>query len=207
MGVGGKIAILLNGPPRAGKDTAVAALESAFGPHAETLKFTRPIKDLTHSRFGLDCSHDAFEDLKDVPLPEFGGMTPREAYIDTSAKLKAERGDDAVCRLFVEAIDACNASLILNPDAGNDMEAEAVAEALGADRVLVIRIHRDGHYFSQCCRTWISSPSLHIVDVTNREGERRVFESEVVALSRAFVETVRARDAASCNETVMRMAS
>jgi len=27
MGVGSKIAILLNGPPRAGKDTAVAVLE------------------------------------------------------------------------------------------------------------------------------------------------------------------------------------
>jgi len=191
MGVVGKIAILLNGPPRAGKDTAVAVLEDAFGTEAETFKFTQPVKDRTHARFGLDCAHDAYELLKDTPLPEFGGMTPREAYIDTSRKLKAEQGEDAVRKLFVETVLGSQAQIILNPDAGDDSEAESVAEALGAENVLVIRISREGHDFSKDCRTWVTSPSLRIVDVTNEDGQRKVYESQVVALARSFVESVR----------------
>jgi len=193
MAVGSKIAILLNGPPRAGKDTAVLVLEEAFGAEAETFKFTQPVKDRTHARFGLDCAHDAYELLKDTPLPEFGGMTPREAYIDTSKRLKAEQGEDAVRKLFVEEILRSEAPIILNPDAGDDPEAESVAAALGADNVLVIRISRDGHDFSKDCRTWVTSPSLRIVDVTNEEGHRREYESQVVALARSFVESVRGR--------------
>lgn len=191
MGVGSKIAILLNGPPRAGKDTAVAVLEEAFGPEAETFKFTQPVKDRTHARFGLDCAHDTYEILKDTPLPEFGGMTPREAYIDTSRKLKDEQGEDAVRKLFVNTILSSEAQIILNPDAGDDSEAEAVAEALGVENVLVIRISRDGHDFSKDCRTWVTSPALRIADVTNEEGQRKVYESQVVALARSFVESVR----------------
>jgi len=193
MAVGSKIAILLNGPPRAGKDTAVAVLEDAFGAESETFKFTQPVKDRTHARFGLDCAHDAYEALKDTPLPEFGGMTPREAYIDTSRRLKEEQGEDAVRKLFVAEILASNAQIILNPDAGDDLEAESVADAFGAENVLVIRISRDGHDFSKDCRTWVTSRSLRIVDVTNEEGRRREYESQVVALARSFVDTVRGR--------------
>lgn len=189
----GKIAILLNGPPRAGKDTAVEALSKAFGPSAEVFKFTRPVKDLTHRLAGLDCPHDAYEDLKDTPLPEFGGRTPRQAYIDTSRDLKAREGEDAVARLFVDAISASEASVILNPDCGDDMEALRVAEAFSHDAVLVIRIHREGHDFSNDCRTWVTSPLLRIVDVTNRSGFRREFESEVVAHALGFLEAARRR--------------
>jgi len=118
-------------------------------------------------------------------------MTPREAYIDTSRKLKAEQGEDAVRKLFVETVLGSQAQIILNPDAGDDSEAEAVAEALGAENVLVIRISREGHDFSKDCRTWVNSPSLRIVDVTNEEGQRKVYESQVVALARSFVDAVR----------------
>src|SRR5690606_2469170 len=97
----GKIAILLNGPPRAGKDTAVEALAAALGAAAEIFKFTSPVKDLTHRNAGLDCATDHYEELKDTPLPEFGGRTPRQAYIDTSAELKRKNGQDAVARMFV----------------------------------------------------------------------------------------------------------
>lgn len=190
----GKIAILLNGPPRAGKDTAVEALSLAL-PGSEVFKFTRPVKDLTHRLAGLRCSHDAYEDLKDTPLPEFGGRTPRQAYIEASRDLKAREGGDAVARLFVEAISASEASVILNPDCGDDMEALRVADAFSAESVLVIRIHREGHDFSNDCRTWVTSPLLRIVDVHNRSGRRREFESEVVAHARAFVEAARRRTA------------
>lgn len=191
----GKIAILLNGPPRAGKDTAITALLAAFAPgHAEIIKVTQPIKDLTHKRLGLDCRHDAYELEKDLVLPEFEGKTPRESYIATSAKLKAEHGAGAVMDLFVESVVDSECDIILNPDIGDDMEAERVAATLGADRVLVIRIHRPGHDFSLDCRTWVASPSLNVIDVHNEPGQRRVYESEVVAQAMAFINGVKSKD-------------
>ena len=188
----GKIAILLNGPPRAGKDTAVEALVQALGGSVEVFKFTRPVKDLTHRNAGIECSHDHYEELKDVPLPEFRGRTPRQAYIDTSRELKARNGEDAVARLFVEAILASNAAVVLNPDCGDDMEALCVADALSIHNVFVMRIHREGHDFSMDCRTWVMSPDLNIIDVTNRDGMRREFESEVVARAKSFIEGIEA---------------
>jgi len=185
-----KVAILLNGPPRAGKDTAVEALAPALGQIAEVFKFTRPVKDLTHREAGIDCAHDAYEELKDVPLPEFGGRTPRQAYIDTSRALKDREGEDAVARLFVKAIQESGASVILNPDCGDDMEALCVAEAFSPENVFVIRIHREGHDFSKDCRTWVTSDRLNVVDVVNRSGMRREFESEVVARVKTFLENL-----------------
>lgn len=185
-----KVAILLNGPPRAGKDTAVEALVPLLGQSAEVFKFTRPVKDLTHRAAGVDCAHDAYETSKDLPLPEFGGRTPRQAYIDTSRELKSKEGEDAVARLFVKAILESSASVILNPDCGDDMEALCVADAFLPENVFVIRIHREGHDFSNDCRTWVTSPRLNIVDVTNRSGMRREFESEVVARVLSFLESL-----------------
>lgn len=191
----GKIAILLNGPPRAGKDTAINALMAAFSAgNAEILKVTQPIKDLTHKSFGLDCRHDAYELDKDVNLPEFNGKTPRESYIATSAELKREHGEGAIMDLFVEAVVASECDVILNPDIGDDMEADRVAATLGTDRILIIRIHRPGHDFSMDCRTWVTSQNLNIIDVHNEPGQRRVYESEVVARAMAFINGVRSRD-------------
>lgn len=186
----GKIAILFNGPPRAGKDTAVNALVDTIVEDFEIIKFTGPVKDLTHRNHGLECAQDAYEINKDTPLPEFGGRTPREAYIDTSTNLKKVSGIDAVAKLFVEAIHASNASVILNPDVGDDMEALAVANSLGRDNVLVLRIHKDGHDFSKDCRTWVQSDELTIIDIVNEDGKRREFESEVAARVRGFLERV-----------------
>ncbi|MTH95921.1 hypothetical protein [Roseibium sp. RKSG952] len=187
MGLQGKFAVLLNGPPRSGKDTASEALMDALGSDCDLLKFTRPVKDLTHARRGLDVLHDHFESLKDTPLDEFGGKTPREAYIETGARERAENGDDAVANMFVKSVVESKCAVILNDDVGGDMEAEAVANALGFDRVLVIRVHRKGCDFSNDCRDWVRSDRLCIHDVRNEEGRRREFQSEVAALVRAFL--------------------
>lgn len=182
-----KIAILLNGPPRAGKDTAVDAILKSSLTDMEVYKFTRPVKDLTHRNYGLACEHDAYEELKDTPLPEFGGRTPRQAYIETSSREKALKGEDAIAKMFVDAVLDAEAQIILNPDCGDDMEALCVADALGVENVLVIRISKEGKDFSQDCRTWVTSSDLQIVDIENKDGMRREYESEIVARAVRFI--------------------
>lgn len=182
-----KIAILLNGPPRAGKDTAVNAILKSGLPDMGVYKFTQPVKDLAHRYYGIDCAHDHFEVLKDTPLEQFGGLTPRQAYIETSAREKAAKGDDAIAKMLVDAILDSHAQIILNPDCGDDMEALCVADALGIENVLVIRLHKEGKDFSQDCRTWVTSNDLQVVDIENKDGMRREYESEVVARATRFV--------------------
>ena len=77
------ILVMLNGPPRAGKDTATAAIVEAVGMPVRVLKATEPIKDETHRRLGLDCAHDAYEALKDAPLHGYDDTCVRSIITDT----------------------------------------------------------------------------------------------------------------------------
>lgn len=181
-----KIAILLNGPPRVGKDTASEVLAAAIDAEVAVIKFTKPVKDMTHARFGLVCEHDAYEVLKDTPLREFGGLTPRQAYIETSDRLKAERGPDAVAQLFVEAMMASTARVIINPDLGFDFEAQAVVDQLGADKVVIIRISCEGHDFSSDCRGWVHLPGVESYDVQNAHGRPGPFLARIIEIGTSF---------------------
>lgn len=182
-----KIAIAFNGPPRAGKDTATLVALDIFDDIA-VYQFTRPVKELTHKEWGLDVAFDHYETLKDTPLPEFGGMSPRQAYIAKSDALKREKGPDVVADLFVEAIVGCNSGIMVNPDCGGDMEAHKIAGVYGYENLLVVRIHKDGHDFSQDCRTWVTDPLFQTHDIKNVQGERREFQSEIAAVIKSFVD-------------------
>lgn len=164
-----KIAILLNGPKDCGKDTAAAALVDFFGSAAGVFRFTVPVKDETHRRYGLNVAFDHYEDrsVKDAPLPEFGGISPRQAYINVGNELRATHGEDVVARLLCDSIVRSDRPVVINPDCGGDLEAECVAERLGASRVLVLRIHKDGHTYDGDCRGWVVSPKVRKMDIVN----------------------------------------
>ena len=76
--------LLLSGPPRSGKNVAGAAIGKKFD--ADHFALSDRLKTDTHLFYGLgsDISAMHFEDRKDSPCVEFGGLTPRQAYIDFS---------------------------------------------------------------------------------------------------------------------------
>lgn len=180
------IAIVLNGPPRAGKDTAIAILEKVF-PESDVYQFFRPIKELLHRELSLNVAHDHYEVLKDTPLPEFGGMTPRQAYIDKGDRMQAEFGHSILLDTYFEAISSSNAPILVTT-CGMDSEALEIASIFGPDNVIVIRIHKDGHDFSQDSRSWVVSPTLNVRDVMNVHGQQREYQSQVAAVAKMFVE-------------------
>jgi hypothetical protein len=167
-----KFVIALNGPPRSGKDEATKALSRILDPWFvhETMKFTAVVKDLTHRSLGLDCRHDAFEALKDVPLPEFGGLTPRQAYIAKSASEKAERGESAIADHFIAKMLESPARLVLNSDIGIPIEIDGLAATVGAENILLLRLHRTGHDFSKDNRTYLGHPDVETHDISNDSG-------------------------------------
>src|SRR5690349_14966217 len=90
---GGRL-LLVNGPPRSGKDTVGAILREFFPGSIYETKMAKALKERTHALYNLldpetgrALRHDAFELVKDQPRDEFRGLTPRRAYIAVSEML------------------------------------------------------------------------------------------------------------------------
>ena len=163
--------ILVNGPPRAGKDTAYEAV-----PNSVRTKFAQAVKEGTHRCFGLDLhlyGMDYFEDCKDEPHEFFFGKTPREAYIAYSEMfMKPFTGDKQVfgkllARWIEDIYDKwTDFNLPILPfivtDSGFRDEAVALVEAFGADNIKLIRVHRKGCNFDNDSRDYISLADLGV---------------------------------------------
>lgn len=189
MSTTSRLAIVLNGPPRAGKDTAIEILQEVLK-DGDVYQFFRPIKEMLHAELGLDVQHDHYEQQKDDPLPEFNGMTPRRAYIDKGERLQAEFGHSILLDIYFDAISS-STSPILITTCGNDGEACEIASIFGNENVLVLRIHKEGCDFSQDSRSWVTSTHLNLRDLRNVHGRPGEYQSEVAAVASQWIDVRR----------------
>lgn len=176
---------VLNGPPRAGKDTGIDALAKTF-PDAEVFQFFRPIKELLHKELGLEVHYDAFELVKDDPCIEFDGKTPRRAYIDRGDRLEAANGPEALTDMYFAALGVCKAQILITT-CGKDSEALKLATMFGADNMLVVRVHREGKSFAGDSRSWVVSDTLNIVDLENVPNQPEIYERAISETARSFI--------------------
>ncbi len=158
--------IIFNGPPRAGKDTAGRICAEIFQDLATFVKFTDPIKEEAHLSLGLNCATDAYEELKDVHLPEFLGHTPREYYIITSERLRQVRFDEIAVRMLGK-VSAIDSPFIVNTDVGFDYEGEALRSYFGSENTLLIKLKREGKSYDNDCRSWVSLPGCIELELEN----------------------------------------
>ena len=147
--------IFLNGPPRAGKDTAGNFLHEEYG-FLHT-KLSSELKDRCHAAHRLSVPHDFFEATKDVPRKEFEGLTPRQAYIAFSEKYaKPTFGVDIFGRwLLKNMIGGPNFAI---SDSGFREEALPIIAHFGQENAILLHIHRPGHDFSGDSRSYIELP-------------------------------------------------
>ena len=183
-----KFIILFNGPPRTGKDTVSEFLLKELQ-GSVIIKFTKPVKDMTHKKYNLDVEHDYYEDLKDTHLIEFQGKTPRESYIETSTNLREKEGNNAVAKLFVKEVLESTADIVINPDIGYDFEAEELFNSFDISNILLFKINREGKSFEHDCRDWLTVDTkyenLKTYNVFNDNKEE--FISEVADYVRDFL--------------------
>lgn len=174
-------AIFFNGPPRAGKDTATMAIMEAFpNIRFKVIKFTEPVKNMTHRKYGLDVPHDFYESLKDTRLDDFDGLTPREAYISFSTKARQTFGEDVFARMIAEQISRMENEIIICPDVGYNFEAEAIISRMDPARALIGRIAKEGHTFEGDCRVRIDLPQIATFDIENVQGQEKAFKAKIV---------------------------
>lgn len=188
--------ILLNGPPRVGKDTAARHLVERLG--AVRMGFADHLKLATHASYGLldaegrPLPFDAFEAVKDQPREEFHGLTPRAAYIAHSERYQKPLHGPLVFGTYYlrGMLRRPEARLWVAPDSGFAREAEVPMAHIGACNVLLVRIRGEarGKSYDGDSRSYIDMPGVMSLDLANdAEGEPGPFLEAVESAARVWL--------------------
>lgn len=165
--------VLLNGPPRCGKDTAALALERHFAPKMNFIweKFSFPLK--TAFAGMMKCEIDDygnvehFEANKGEIIYELN-CSYRQWQIDFSEKfMKPLYGQPVFANLLLGRITN-NEGLCVISDCGFQVEVDTIASHFPKGRCLLIRIDRPGCTFDGDSREWVEpSNGANFVNIYN----------------------------------------
>lgn len=175
--------ILLNGPPRAGKDSIGSMLEMGINRSCR-FKFAQPIISYMLEVFGIHMETVP----KDLPHPALHGRTPREVAIAYSERLcKPLFGQDYFGREAVAAVKQakinCSTDVAIFTDSGFSVESQPLASTFGADNLLLIRVHRLGKNFDDDSRSFWQPfhPLMRELDFENDQKTLRELTTKVQA--------------------------
>lgn len=190
--------ILLNGPPRCGKDTAAQIL---FDHYASTMsvrwdKFSMPHKlafaAMVHEPVDEHGNVHHYEATKSDPIPWLG-VSYRQWQIDFSEKfMKPLYGETIFARMFLERQalrrEAQNYLCVVS-DCGFQVEVDTVAAVWNPTDLMVITVMRDGCTFAGDSRQYVkpanNSESLWKIAYNNRSIAK--FKTELLALTKDFL--------------------
>ena len=164
--------VLLNGPPRCGKDTVGQMLVERL-PGYRVDKFARKLKDLCHCLYGIcGLPHSHYELCKDEPRAEFLGLSPRQVYIGLSERyFKPMHGLDVFGRMLLEDYRSFDGPGLIITDCGFNDEVPPMIEHFGAASTLLVRLRRDGRDFSGDSRGYLLLDHMvQTLDLYNPEG-------------------------------------
>lgn len=173
--------IMLNGPPRSGKDLAGLFIVEDYD-KARTLKFSEPLKSAVASLFSLPFEFVRRMEAtgnpeKDIPQPLLGGMSWRDACIWMSEKcakplLGADFFGHAMVRRMREPT-SCDVTVIT--DCGFQDEVMPVIAAFGPLNCHIFRLHRKGCDFNNDSRNYLflrrAPDQVHIEDINNNHDK------------------------------------
>jgi hypothetical protein len=167
--------VLLNAPPRAGKDAVAQELFTRRKSIYRSYSFARVLKNIAHAIAGLEgVSHSHFENSKDTATNELptkkNGLpyTPRELYIDVSENMiKPHFGKDFFGRRAIAKIKQVlqQGQILLVTDAGFVEEAKTLLQT--EIPMIQIQIRRDGCSFANDSRSYWQHPDVPCFEVNN----------------------------------------
>jgi hypothetical protein len=164
--------ILVNGPPRAGKDTAADYLAQDLGWYP--FKFSAPIKAAIRAAFELHDDEVAYaESIKSEPTALFYGNSYRDTQISFSedwakpffgptvfGQLAARHLRNAFKQYPDKVGFVCS-------DSGFAEEALPVLEVFGKQNTLLVKVSRPGTSFQGDSRSYIELDGVTTVDIVN----------------------------------------
>ena len=165
--------ILLSGPPRAGKNRAGVCLQNWL--NGDHFALSNALKRMTHDHYGLGSNIPPlhFEDVKDLPAPQFGGLTPRQAYIRFSEEIMKPRFGDGYLGLIGASRVTGNkrrGKVTIVSGVGFFDEVTPLIEAAGCSQALHIRVKPAGRQVRSDSRKPLDLSSIGVdsVELVNR---------------------------------------
>lgn len=161
--------IIFNGPPGCGKDYAINHLcrttSISFSLKTSTYPREAIINSLGLNKFESD---DYYNQYKDVPLEELGGMSFRQAMIAFSEEfMKPKFGRDVFGKVMardLECIKHLGCQYVFT-DCGFSEEIIGLIENVDKDDVSLIQIHRNGHSFDGDSRSYVDPKECGITNL------------------------------------------
>lgn len=185
--------IILNGPPRSGKDTAANYLWYKVG-RAQIMRMSSPLKSGLHAFFHMTQEEiKAAENSKgataadDVPLDFLYDKTWRNAQISLSEDwAKQFFGPDVFGRIFARRLLAATSDVIICPDSGFAHEWALPVQYVRPQNALLLKLHRPGATFEGDSRGYIDLPNVRTIWIHN-DGEQTTFEKNILAVVNAWL--------------------
>ena len=191
--------VLMNGPPGCGKDTAAANLVPYLA--FKHLKFAAPIKRMVAALLGCDLR--TLEETKDIPnriLRYENSLikrddTPRGLLIALSEELLKPRYGNSYFgnALWFEAISSGNRLFVIS-DCGFEGEVGRLIDSAGKANCLLVRIHREGHDFTNDSRSYLPDGLCKTFDIHNNLKPHDLTMRVLSAIIRTWPEIETLRD-------------
>ena len=174
--------ILINGPPRAGKDTAANVMMRNLRVSRHH-KLSAPLKSSIATMFRFTSSEALdIESNKDVPLEMFHGRTYRQAQIAQFEMLEKHFGPKILGELAVKRMRDMAAGHVIISDAGRDDEIIPLKEQYGSKAIYYLFISRPGCTFNNDIRHKLRPEQFmpsHVASIENIH-DRDLYESQVL---------------------------
>lgn len=196
--------IILNGPPRSGKDTFLKLMKAVFMDDLPTDTFVpfsykhticagvaRRYKQRPEYVWELNANTLT----KDVPYDMFGGNSIRQCFIYESEEvIKKELGENGVAlrtfeNLQVEWLVSSHIPLeqcvLVTPDGGFESEMNCAMDFFGIPRedILLVRFYREGCTFEGDSRSYIPNPDL----IIDNDGDK-ISLTKYLSVVKEFIE-------------------
>ncbi len=137
--------ICLNGPRGCGKDTVAAILSRLHPEGVANVKASAEVKKATHREFALpEEPFNRYEAVKDLPHRDFGGRSPRDAYILVGTARRDREGPSCWGDAWGRTVQRVGTAIVAQSDTRFQDELDAAVRLVGADNVLLLQIHRPG---------------------------------------------------------------
>lgn len=174
--------IILNGPPRSGKDSLAKYLCSKYKAFHH-VKFANELKTIAHRLYNTPEQHpDAYENFKDTPLTEFINLTPRQAYINLSEDyIKKHHGKDFFGLQLISTIKKVpdnNENVFIVSDGGFEEELLPLLEAFRPSLITIVQIYRQGCSFDNDSRHYFDKERFGKLGVKFLSVENNASEEE-----------------------------
>ena len=185
--------VLLNGPPRSGKDTAARCIVNNVSknrmPFSE-YKMSSPLKKMVREFFCLTMDeHKFIEEHKDRPLKMLLGKKYRDIQISLSEEWAKQLFDSSILgQIAVKNIKG-RASNVVISDIGFEEEVVPIRHAFPS-RVHLLRITRPDCDFSNDSRDYIPDSCVgtgRMQVVENKYDDVEIYEAQILRAMKKWI--------------------